>query len=329
MCPNHSQDHFTYALVRATVKHAFPMCTGSTLKKLTLLDHLVRVPWRVERDHTKRVHVETHAFRENAVTQEYRMNASVSRVRPCQPHSVYRLNLIAASFSGHCFATNVTVCPIPRSRSRALQTPDMGSMLLRPWTTNCLKCAGETKRWKGERRGRRSRGEEEERRPTGEKWCKSGALKSRNNAVASRNLLFSFSQYKAMTFSSHKKVLIGKRPFPIFCDVLSANVHFGPVRLLTRVFKKSFVVGERDVWSACRGFCRRRGVGVDHLERLADRAISLGWRCVDAEGFVNSIRRLPNPREPLRHEGVDHHFDSVFLLDHNFFLQNMSSRRGK
>ena len=61
--------------------------------------------WSVSQDGSNetrknRVHVETLALRENAVTQEYRLNASVSRVCPCQSHSEYRLNLIAASFSG-------------------------------------------------------------------------------------------------------------------------------------------------------------------------------------------------------------------------------------
>ena len=41
-------------------------------KLAQMLDSLVRVPRRVERDLTKRVQVETFALRENAVTQEYR-----------------------------------------------------------------------------------------------------------------------------------------------------------------------------------------------------------------------------------------------------------------
>ena len=102
--------------------------------------------------------VETLALRENAVTQEHRLNASVYRVRPSQPPSKHHLNLITASFSG-------------------LWVP-----VLRPTGTRCdprhgldaAKTLVETEWWKNKhssttrRKGRGRRGEDERRSERGE-----------------------------------------------------------------------------------------------------------------------------------------------------------------
>ena len=101
--PNHSRDHDRLP-VRAG---AFKAVAGSSTHKKRLAqrsDSLVRVSRRVEkRPQKKRVHVE------NAVTQGYRLNASVYRVCPCQPRSEYHIELDRSFFfwpEGPCFATD-------------------------------------------------------------------------------------------------------------------------------------------------------------------------------------------------------------------------------
>ena len=146
----------TYAVAQTTLKITIGcLCRGPSRRfqgacrfqhpqKKNLLNGwtlLVPVSRRVARDQKKRVHVETLAIRENAVTQEYRLNASVYRVRPCQPPSEQHLNLIAASLSdqwapvdGHCSSnTSHSISSSSSWESGAVDvTRDMGWMLPRP-----------------------------------------------------------------------------------------------------------------------------------------------------------------------------------------------------
>ena len=120
---------------------AFKALQFGTQKKLAQrLDSLVRVSRRVERDQKKFMYVETLALWENAVTQDYRLNASVCWVRPCQLPSEYHLNLIAASFSGKSVCVlrpTGTVRPMLRSRSRSLHGKVTQLMWLPTWAWCC------------------------------------------------------------------------------------------------------------------------------------------------------------------------------------------------
>ena len=139
-CTNGSRDH--NRLLVPMSKQALSRCLHVQHKQKNLPNG--QTHWSVLQDGSnetrkkKRVHLEILALRENAVTQEYRLNVSVSTVCPYAS-----LTRSTASFSGQkvpVFGVTGAVRPVPRSRCRGLHgksgavdvTPDMCSKLTKP-----------------------------------------------------------------------------------------------------------------------------------------------------------------------------------------------------